>query len=62
MTPDQIKQVRKNLKMTQTAFASSLGLSENAIKQYEGGKRKISKTVHMLIACKYPNTIIAENL
>lgn len=38
---ERIKQVRKELKMTQIEFAKELGVSRNSVACYEGGTRNV---------------------
>ena len=40
MEPDQIKQIRRQLKMSQQAFASALGVSFTTVNRWENGKAK----------------------
>ena len=40
MKPDQIKELRKRLKMTQQEFAPFVGVSFNSINRWERGRNK----------------------
>src|ERR1039458_572729 len=40
MEPDQIKQIRRQLKLSQKAFASALGVSFATVNRWENGKAK----------------------
>ncbi|MGL5397820.1 MAG: helix-turn-helix domain-containing protein [Shewanella sp.] len=40
MTPEQIKQARKSLGLTQAEMAEKVGVGIDAIKQWESGRRK----------------------
>ena len=40
MEPDQIKQIRRQLKMSQQAFAAALGVSFATVNRWENGKAK----------------------
>lgn len=49
MVNDRIKDIRKDLKLTQKEFAESVGMAENTVCLIENGKRKISeKTIHII--------------
>lgn len=39
-TPDKIKQLRARLGLTQTEFGVRIGVTQNAVAQYETGKRR----------------------
>ena len=49
----RIKKLRKELNLTQDAFASELGIVRNTISQYEIGTRVPSNAVLSLICAKY---------
>jgi len=40
MTPEQIKQIRANLNLTQKEFAGAIGCSIRSIQNWEQGERK----------------------
>lgn len=39
-TPDEIKEIRINAKMTQSVFASCIGVTKKAVEAWEGGRSK----------------------
>ena len=39
-TPDEIKEIRLNAKMTQSVFASCIGVTKKAVEAWEGGRSK----------------------
>jgi DNA-binding transcriptional regulator YiaG len=45
MTPDELKQARAALGMTQAQLAQELEVSEDAVRGWETGRRPIRKTV-----------------
>jgi len=49
--PDEIREFRKRLGMTQRQFASLIGVSGNYVYYLEGGERKPSKTLRILLNC-----------
>ena len=49
----RIKKLRKELNLTQDAFASELGIVRNTVSQYEIGTRVPSNAVISLICTKY---------
>ena len=38
-TPEEIRAIRKKLGLTATQFAVRIGVSENAVRRWEGGSR-----------------------
>ncbi len=50
LSPDEIKQIRQTLNMTQEYFANYLGFSVNTIRQWEQGSRKPSKKSLKILA------------
>lgn len=49
MTPEQFKETRERLKMTQAQLSYKIGLSERSIRYYEQGGRTIPVPVAMLL-------------
>lgn len=49
MTPDDLKQARKSLGMSQDELAEALGLSRSAIARMELGKHRIIKAIELAI-------------
>lgn len=45
ITKDRLKQVRKNLELTQQEFAQKIGTSQNVLANYEIGRRNPSNSV-----------------
>jgi len=43
MTPNEIKQTRQALNLTQKEFAAKIGCSYRSIQNWEGGQRKPSR-------------------
>src|SRR3990170_128496 len=43
MTPDQIKSIRSQLRMSQQAFAAAIGVSFATVNRWENGKAKPQK-------------------
>lgn len=43
MTPDQVRGVRRELGLSQAAFAELIGVSPRAVKYWESGQRNPSK-------------------
>ena len=39
-TPEEIKEIRLNAKMTQSIFASCIGVTKKAVEAWEGGRSK----------------------
>ena len=50
---DRIKEVRKTLKLSQTDFGRSLGVSLSAVQKWESGENDLSDAVILLISQKY---------
>ncbi len=50
MTPDEIKSLRDRLKMSQTKFASLVGVRQAQISQWETGKAKPSRLAELRLA------------
>jgi len=48
-TKDEIREIRKKLKMTQRTFAEVLGVSRRAVEGWEIGERKPSRATHRLL-------------
>src|SRR2546430_5214908 len=49
MTPKQLRQARKGLALTQQALADRLGVHVQTVKKWEGGERRISEPVALLL-------------
>ena len=49
MTPDRFRHIRNRASLTQGQLATRLRLSRRAIQSYEGGERKISGPVALLM-------------
>jgi len=49
MTPEQFKETRERLKMTQAQLSYKIGLSERSIQYYEQGGRSIPAPVSILL-------------
>ena len=49
MTPENIYQHRKNLKMSRAQFARALGLAPRTLKAYEEGTSRIPKYIALAI-------------
>ena len=49
MTPEEFKQARRDLKMTQREMADHLGCSLGAVRHWEQGDRRIPGSVIKLI-------------
>ena len=49
----RFKEVRKSLKMTQTAFGNQLGKGLRAIQHYEAGERNIDNSIILLLQEKF---------
>ena len=49
MTPEQFKETRDRLGLTQGQLAYKIGLSERAVRYYEQGGRSIPAPVSMLL-------------
>lgn len=49
----RFKEVRKSLKMTQTAFGNQLGKGLRAIQHYEAGERCIDNSIILLLKEKF---------
>ena len=47
MTKEQLREKRKQLRMTQAQLAEQLGVSTRTVERWETGRRKISKLVEM---------------
>lgn len=56
-----VKNIRKRLKMTQARFSSTFGFSLDAVKHWEGGRRKpeSSARAFLTVIAKNPNAVIA---
>jgi DNA-binding transcriptional regulator YiaG len=50
MSPEDIKEVRRSLKMTQSQFGDELGMASGTIAAWERGVRRPGKAVERLIA------------
>lgn len=48
MTPDEFKNWRTSLGFTQARAGLELGVTDRAIRMYESGDRRISKTISIL--------------
>lgn len=48
-TPAEIKQIRLNAEMTQTAFALCLGASQKSVEAWEGGRSKPNGSARRLL-------------
>ena len=59
MTPEQFKQIRSDLTITQTQLADMMGTTLRSVQRWESGERKISGVVAKLMGYvkKYKNTI-----
>ena len=49
LTTSQIKEIRKNLKVSQTVFAQLLNVSPSSIRQWEQGKRQPTGATRVLL-------------
>ena len=49
MTPEQFKETRERLKLTQGQLAYKIGLSERAVRYYEQGGRSVPAPVSILL-------------
>jgi len=49
LTPERIKGIRKQMKLSQMVFAKLLNVSPSSIKQWEQGKRKPSGSTKVLL-------------
>ncbi|WP_022667690.1 helix-turn-helix domain-containing protein [Desulfospira joergensenii] len=49
LTTHQIKEIRENLKLSQTVFAKLLNLNPSSIRQWEQGKRKPAGSTRVLL-------------
>ncbi len=49
MTPDEFKQARKTIGLTQTSMAKRLGQSTSMIQSMESGRRHIGLTVDLAV-------------
>ena len=54
MTNLELKEFRKNLKLTQKEFGDKLGLNATQVKDMEIGRTKIPKSIKMLIKFVFP--------
>jgi transcriptional regulator with XRE-family HTH domain len=55
MTPEQLKALRKKLKLTQTDLAFQIGLTQGSISQMESGTKPIEQVTALAIehlSCK----------
>jgi DNA-binding transcriptional regulator YiaG len=50
-TPEEIRQFRESLKLSQKAFGELLGKTRNAIYYLERGEREASRTLKLLMDC-----------
>lgn len=50
---DRIKELRKSLKLNQTDFGRSLGVSLSAVQKWESGENDLSDAVILLISQQY---------
>ena len=50
-TPDEIRNFRKSLSLTQTEFASMLGVTQVYISLMEGGVKKPGRTMKLFLDC-----------
>jgi predicted transcriptional regulator len=50
-TPDEIKDFRKKLGLTQTAFASVLGVTQVYVSYMEGGVKRPGRTMCLFLDC-----------
>ena len=51
MTPQEFKQARKNLNMTQKELAAKVGMSKQAISNYECGVTPINERIIFVMRC-----------
>lgn len=49
MTPEQYKEIRKRLGMTQAALATALGVTSKTIRRRESGETEINKEAELAI-------------
>jgi len=50
MPPEQVKQIRSGMKMTQRQFAVVVGVSASAVGRWESGSLKVSAAHEKLLA------------
>lgn len=50
---DRVKEIRNDFKMSQTAFAESLGITRDGVAGYESGRTNLSKTMIKLICHEF---------
>ena len=49
MTPDELKEVRSRLGLTQTQLANELGVTLNAVQRWEAGERPIRRVTELAL-------------
>ena len=49
MTPDELKEVRSRLGLTQTQLANELGVTLNAVQRWEAGDRPIRRVTELAL-------------
>jgi DNA-binding transcriptional regulator YiaG len=55
MTPDEFRNIRRDLGFSQAKMAEAIGVCTRTVKHYESGTRKISKPVKMLLLTIFSN-------
>ena len=50
-TPQEIKELRQKMTLSQKAFADRLGITRNFVYYLERGEREPSKTLRLLLDC-----------
>lgn len=54
MTPEEIKTIRKQLGLTQSAFAERLEIRQKTVSDWENGRHPISRPFIKLIHLEFP--------
>ena len=49
MTPDELKETRSRLGLTQTQLAQELGVTLNAVQRWEAGERPIRRVTELAL-------------
>ena len=61
-SPQQIKQVRMDAKMTQKTFATCIGVSPKSVEAWEGGRSKPDGAARRLLGLMRDHPNFAENM
>ena len=61
-SPQEIKQVRMDAKMTQKIFAACIGVSPKSVEAWEGGRSRPDGAARRLLGLMRDNPNFAENM